>query len=551
MKVRSLLSAGLLLATASTTAAADEMDVSIACDDNTGANLQTAFSDFYGSGKAVLVVTVGSGGLCKIINQSYPITGAVSVFIHGAGNGGSTTFMPGATGAVFQVTSGAQFSIDNMTLESASHGAISVTDSTLLVDQMIFSGNQAPNGGAIVASNGVVTVKRSTFEGNGSSLDGGAIALTGGGSLSVSDSTFHSDQTLSSGIGDGGAISATGVPVTIDRVLFNANISRNNRGGALYVESASLTVRNSTFTGNQAVSGGAIATVAPGSNPILLNNLTLHGDSASTSGSELYVSGTITPSAYTITNTLVGGSCNGFTAAPTAHGSFESPGNTCLFNPATNHVSVADASLFLNALADNGGPTKTILPSTGSPLIDAGGNDCEIFDQRHLVRNVGPCDVGALEVGATLAVLPPSVAKAFLPNLIAPGVSTLVSLTLTNPNANPAALSAPLDDSLPSHMVIGGGAATTTCANGNVSAIAGFAIFELAAGAQIPANGSCVVNVCVTTDQAATYTNTIATGALQTDLGNNAAPASAMLTVTSDKIFSDGFDGVPGDCHAG
>ena len=222
MKVRALLASGLLLAAASTIAVADEMDVSIACDDDTGTNLQTALSDFYESGKAVLVVTLGAGGLCKILNLSYPITGAVSVFIHGAGTGGSVVYMPGATGAVFQVESGAQFSVDNMTLESASHGAISVADSMLLVDQMIFSGNQV-NGGAIVASNGVVTVKRSTFEGNGSSLDGGAIALTGGGSLGVSDSTFHADQTLSSGIGDGGAISATGVPVTIDRVLFNAN----------------------------------------------------------------------------------------------------------------------------------------------------------------------------------------------------------------------------------------------------------------------------------------------------------------------------------------
>ena len=158
-------------------------------------------------------------------------------------------------------------------------------------------------------------------------------------------------------------------------------------------------------------------------------------------------------------------------------------------------------------------------------------------------------DSGA--ASAPLVVTPPSVAKAFLPNLIAPGVSTLVTLTLTNPNDTPATLSAPLDDFLPSPMVIGGGAGTTTCPNGNVSAITGFGVFELGVGAQIPAQGSCVVAVCVTTDQAGIYTNTIPASTLQTDLGNNAGAASAMLTVSTDVIFIDGFDGVPGGCKAG
>jgi hypothetical protein len=142
----------------------------------------------------------------------------------------------------------------------------------------------------------------------------------------------------------------------------------------------------------------------------------------------------------------------------------------------------------------------------------------------------------------------PSLSKTFDPIRIAPHGSTLVTLTLTNPNGTPATLTGELDDSLPSPMVIGGGAATTTCPNGNVSAIGGFALFALGVGAEIPANGSCTVAVCVTTDTADSYTNTIPVGALQTDAGNNVDAASAMLTVTLDVIFSDGFDGVPGGC---
>ena len=118
----------------------------------------------------------------------------------------------------------------------------------------------------------------------------------------------------------------------------------------------------------------------------------------------------------------------------------------------------------------------------------------------------------------------PSVSKTFMPARIAPNGVSLVTITLSNPTDATATLTTELDDHLPSPMVIGGGAGTTTCAGGNMSAIGGFAIFALSLGAQIPANGSCTVTVCVTTDTADSYTNTIPSGALQTDAGNNADP---------------------------
>ena len=59
--------------------------------------------------------------------------------------------------------------------------------------------------------------------------------------------------------------------------------------------------------------------------------------------------------------------------------------------------------LHLGALADNGGATLTLYTNPGSVLIDMASTDCEGVDQRDLVRNVGGCDVGAVEAGATLA----------------------------------------------------------------------------------------------------------------------------------------------------
>jgi hypothetical protein len=150
---------------------------------------------------------------------------------------------------------------------------------------------------------------------------------------------------------------------------------------------------------------------------------------------------------------------------------------------------------------------------------------------------------------ATLGTAP-TVSMTFDPTRIAPGGTSLVTITLTNDNSTTATLTSELDDHLPSPVVIGGGTGMTTCPNGTVSAIGGFAIFALALGAQIPANGSCTVAVCVTTDTAGDYTNTIPAGALQTDAGSNVDPASALLIVTDDVLFADGFDGVPGGCTA-
>jgi len=137
----------------------------------------------------------------------------------------------------------------------------------------------------------------------------------------------------------------------------------------------------------------------------------------------------------------------------------------------------------------------------------------------------------------------PSVSTRFDPATVAPNAPTLVTITLTNPNATPATLTGELDDDLPAPVVIGGGAGATTCPNGNVSAIGGFAIFALGLGAQIPAQGSCTVTVCVMGPTSGMYTNTIPAGGLQTDMGGNVDAASAILAVSDDVIFAARFDG--------
>ncbi|MDQ3011915.1 MAG: ice-binding family protein, partial [Acidobacteriota bacterium] len=140
---------------------------------------------------------------------------------------------------------------------------------------------------------------------------------------------------------------------------------------------------------------------------------------------------------------------------------------------------------------------------------------------------------------ATLTVVPPVgpplLGKAFNPATItAGGVSTL-TITLSNPNAGAATLTAPLTDTLPAGVVIAPiPNASTTCGGGTtVTAIAGGNTVTLPMGRTIPggAPGTCTVTVDVTAPLAGNYLNTLPAGALQTSNGNNAAPAIATLTV--------------------
>ena len=144
---------------------------------------------------------------------------------------------------------------------------------------------------------------------------------------------------------------------------------------------------------------------------------------------------------------------------------------------------------------------------------------------------------------ATLQVLdPPTLSKAFAPAQVDAGVSSTLTITLTNPNNAPIALAGSLTDSFPQNLFVAPSPNATTTCGGTVTAAAGDGSVTLdGAGATIPAAGSCTVSVDVDAVFLGAYVNTIPAGTLQTEAGANAAPASATLTVatapTLDKVF--------------
>jgi hypothetical protein len=92
--------------------------------------------------------------------------------------------------------------------------------------------------------------------------------------------------------------------------------------------------------------------------------------------------------------------------SPTSQGYNFSNDDTCGLDQATDKVNPANDP-GLGALGANGGPTQTMLPQTGSPVIDAipvatchtGIGSGVTVDQRGVSRPQGPgCDIGAVEV---------------------------------------------------------------------------------------------------------------------------------------------------------
>jgi hypothetical protein len=92
----------------------------------------------------------------------------------------------------------------------------------------------------------------------------------------------------------------------------------------------------------------------------------------------------------------------------------------------------------LAPLADNGGPTQTMLPAAGSPAIDAGSNlglttdqrgFCRPFDLPTVLNFDDGTDIGAVEVGAQPCPGPPAPPPA-RPGVASFGSKTLITLSL-------------------------------------------------------------------------------------------------------------------------
>jgi CSLREA domain-containing protein len=206
------------------------------------------------------------------------------------------------------------------------------------------------------------------------------------------------------GSSGGGVFNASGASLLLDRVTF-----RDNQGlfGGGASNAGDLTVTNSTFFGNRAVtSGGGLSLTAGVGSTASVTSTTVAQNTADSDDNTIGDGGGIAVSGAgnaSIGSVVIAGNSDRGGEAPDCFqmaGIFQSTGNVLVQDPTgcsglTNGAGDQEgANPLLGPLAFNGGPTQTMVLRRGSPAINNGG-PCSQFDQRG-VRRIN-CDIGSYE----------------------------------------------------------------------------------------------------------------------------------------------------------
>jgi hypothetical protein len=432
------------------------------CPSFTGCSLRQAVtsSEANGGSDAILV----SAGTYTLTNGELSVSQDLTVSRVGAG---VSTVSGNAAGRIFNVTgAGTDLVLRFMTLTAGAAtggggailGAAGTTiglETTTITDSHA-TDSAAARGGAIYSqgsvsigpasgSTAVTSITGNSAIASGTSGDarGGAVAVTGGGALTVTGPiTITGNDAISTGAsglafggalyGDGGvtitratlsgndvsgasagggAVAGSAGTISATRSTFNANTVTATAadgvaaGGAIEVPSggsASVELAFSTVSGNSATttnaataraSGGGIANLGV-LRPITLTSSTVAGNSTSVvagtaSGGGVHVnSGTVT-----IAGSILAENTQGALATQCAAGAITSTGysvlgdvSSCTYSAGTGDVTgVSDAGIAV--LGSYGGLTTTRMLELGSPALDlipAGDALCTSsgFDQR-------------------------------------------------------------------------------------------------------------------------------------------------------------------------
>lgn len=203
--------------------------------------------------------------------------------------------------------------------------------------------------------------------------------------LSVGTHTIEDCAFLANGFGATGP----GISMTIQSVVtIRRTLVAGNAGVGLSVTQGSATIEDSTFTDN-----GSQEIVASFATALTCTHCTLFD------GGDATPKLTAIGSTVVFANSIVAGACS-FTSGgvlDSLGGNVESIGHSCGFDQGSDQADVAEGSLALGALVDNGGPTLSHLP--GAASVAVGGADdalCTNSDQRGVARS-NDCDSGSVE----------------------------------------------------------------------------------------------------------------------------------------------------------
>jgi hypothetical protein len=266
-----------------------------------------------------------------------------------------------------------------------SGGGIYAYDGFLTVNRSSFTDNHVTeydgSGGAIISINqNSVEISDSTVSGNTSEEFGGAISSISPGDLLIEDSTLSGNNAGLAGVG-GALASQDSGSTTIRRSTISGNASNIGPGGGVFSVNESLSIENSTISGNSTkyVGGGVtsyVGTVAATDSTIAGNNAT----EPSSVGGGVFLcdcsSATLSGSIVADNRADEGDDIYFSSGGPPLEASFsmvEAP----VEGGGTVDETVAGSNKFgqdpqLGPLAANGGPTRTRALAQTSPAVDAG-----------------------------------------------------------------------------------------------------------------------------------------------------------------------------------
>ncbi len=276
------------------------------------------------------------------------------------------------------------------------------------------------NGGGI-QNNGTVTITNCTISNNQSTSDGSGILNQG--AMTISNSSILNN----SGPVYGAGLEHSGTSLTITNSTFSGNSATGfTGGGAIDIFGSNTTITNSTFTNNTAYAGGAISA---GTNATI-TNCTFSGNMSTQDSAGLFVyngatvnitnstivqnkSGGITIDGATLNlrNTIVAGNTSsdgttpldigGTVSASSLNNIIGTGGAGGLTNGVNgNQVDVSVANVRLLPLGSYGGSVQTMPIRVNSPARNAGTNTgAPATDARGFTRpQEATTDIGAFEI---------------------------------------------------------------------------------------------------------------------------------------------------------
>ena len=279
------------------------------------------------------------------------------------------------------------------------------SNTNVTISGVTISNGRGQGGGGILSQGATLTLTDSTITGNsaidyGGTVSGGGI-YNGDGTLRIVHSTIAGNSATNTG---GGIANFASLFVTGSTISGN---SANVGGGINSTRAVEIT--RSTISGNSATysggsdGGGGIRSV----NTVNVTNSTIVGNTTGGIGGGILNVGT-----FRARNTIIAGN-TAASLGPDVRGDFTSDGYVLIGNTSGNSISGTTTGNQLNVdpklgpLQDNGGPTRTHAPLSGSPVIEAGDSGGANADQRGLVRPVDSpaianvsdgADIGAFEV---------------------------------------------------------------------------------------------------------------------------------------------------------